>query len=147
MDLLCKRFPLASKMILRNLDSQSLIRSKEASKEMSKCLDNQKFYWIQLIKKFSKKFQGHEKSWKEALYKTPVDITKQLAIAVQEFFQKYRHEKLAPLHFAVERDNFQLCEYIISKTKEKNPKGKLGLIRYQILNEEITRWKIKGVIF
>ena len=51
MEIFFKRFPLASKMILRNLDNQSLVRSKEVSREVSEILDKERFYWIRIIAK------------------------------------------------------------------------------------------------
>ena len=149
MDLLCKRFPLLNKMILSNLNNQSLIRSKKVSREITRCLNKQRFYWIRLIKKFSKKFEGHEESWREALNKIPVAMIKQLASAVLKFFKIYTHEKLAPLHYAVASGNLQLSEYLISKTKQKNPQGRLWmrkLEKKQLDGHFIIRWKIKGVI-
>ena len=40
-----KRFPLVNKMVLKNLDNQSLARSKEASWELAIFLENKRFYW------------------------------------------------------------------------------------------------------
>ena len=118
MDILCKRFPLVVVRVLNNLDDQSLTRSKEASREIAECLDNEKFYWIRIIKKYNGNFEGHEKSWKEVLHKTPVDVVKQLAVAVQQFFESHSFKKLAPLHIAAEKGSMQLCRHIISKTKD-----------------------------
>ena len=86
MDMLCKRFPLVKKKVLNNLDDQSLTRSKEVNRGIAESLEDERFYWIRIIKKYAGNFEGHEESWKEVIYKTPVDIIKQLAIAVKQFF-------------------------------------------------------------
>ena len=62
MDLLCKRFPLPSKMVLNNLDNQSLTRNRETSREIAECLDNERFYWIRAIKNYMENFEGFEET-------------------------------------------------------------------------------------
>ena len=134
-----KRFPLVCKKILNRLDDQSLVRSKEASKEIAECLENGRFYWIRMMKKMSfgmtqmtkmkrGRYQGFDESWKEVIFKTPINYIKDLAIAVQYFYEQFfGSEKVAPLHVAVETGNFNLCQYIISKTSNKNPAGDYGM--------------------
>ena len=123
MEIFFKRFPLASKMILRNLDNQSLVRSKEVSSEVSEILCKERFYWIRIIAKHVENFEEYHESWIEVINKTPANVVKQLAIAVEEFFKSYTFDKLAPLHIAAEKGSLQLCEYIIAKTSNKNPEG------------------------
>ena len=116
MDMLCKRFPLVKQKVLNNLDDQSLTKSREASRDIAESLEDERFYWIRIIKKYVGNFKRHEESWKEVIYKTPINIIKELAIAVQLFFKAYWHEnmKMAPLHIGVENGSLQLCQYIIS---------------------------------
>ena len=122
MEIFFKRFPLASKMILRNLDNQSLVRSKEVSREVSEILDKEKFYWIRIIAKHIENFEGHHESWIEVINKTPTDVLKQLAVLVEEFFKDNSQRKnMAPLHIAAEKGDLGLCEKIITKTSNKNP--------------------------
>ena len=114
MDILFKRFALVGKTVLNNLDDQSLTKSKEASKEISEFLDNGRFFWTRIIKKYNKNFEGFEESWKEVINKTPVDIVKQLAIAVPKFFESYSFKQVALLHIAngalvSYRHNFRIC--------------------------------------
>ena len=92
MENLCIRFPVASEMVLKNLDDPSLKRSKLAGRGMAKFRETEKIYWIRIIKKYIAHFKGHEESWREVVNKTPLDIIKQLAIAVQEFFQSHFFE-------------------------------------------------------
>ena len=116
LNVICKRFPVVSKRVLNNLDDQTLTRSKEVNRDIAKSLEDERFYWIRTIKKHVENFKGHEESWKEVIYKTPINIIKELAIAVQLFFKAYWHEnmKMAPLHIGVENGSLQLCQYIIS---------------------------------
>ena len=83
MENIFKRFQLVGRMIIKKLDPKSLTRSIEASREISKFLDNEKFFFITIIKNYKSNFKGFEHSWNEVIHKTPVKIIKQLAIAVQ----------------------------------------------------------------
>ena len=66
---------------------------------------------------------GFEQSWKEAVNQTPVDIVKELALLVQEFFKSHTFKHVSPLHIAVESGNFEIFEYLIRKVSDKNPQG------------------------
>ena len=121
-----------------NLDDQSLTRSKEASRGIAESLEDERFYWIRIIKKYTGNFEGFEESWKEVIHRTPLDIVKQLALAVEEFFKSYTDKKVAPLHIVAEKGTFQLFQYVITKAKDKNPQGKLGL-KWDLLNRVTTK--------
>ena len=101
MEIFFKRFPLASKMILNNLDDQSLTRSKQANRGIANLLENERFFWIRILKKCNENFKGFEESWKQAINKTPVDAVKQLAIVVQEFSKFNHYLKIPPAYIVV----------------------------------------------
>ena len=102
MEKICLRFSHVSEIILNNLGNESLARSKETSQGISKFHENERFFWIRIIKKYNEHFNGFEKSWSEVINRIPLDVLKQLAIAVQQFFKFQSFEKVAPLHIAVE---------------------------------------------
>ena len=82
------RFPLASEAILKNLNDESLAKSKEVSREIFEIMDkNGRVFWIRSIKNLNKHFEGHEESWKQVVNKAPVAILKQLAIASHDYFK------------------------------------------------------------
>ena len=124
MDNFWRRFPLASKIILRNLDDQSLAISKEACREIN---EFERIFFIKIIEKYNSHFKGFEESWNLAINKSQIKNIQQLARAIQEFFKLNPYsEQISPLHIAAARGNFHLCEYIIGKIINKNPAGKLG---------------------
>ena len=125
MEVIFRRFPLASGKILKNLDDQSLTRSKIASRGITNLLENEKIFWIRIIKKYKGNFKGFEESWQQVINKISIDLVKQLARAVQEYFKLYNCE-LAPHQIAIEKGNFELCEYVFRKCTNKNPAGKYG---------------------
>ena len=100
MEDLCQRIPSVAVMIFKNLNNQSLIASKEASSELSQFMHNERFYWIKIIMKHNGCFLELA-LWNKILEKTPADIIRQLADAVQKFFTERvsrRAKQWTPLH-------------------------------------------------
>ena len=127
MDHVLRRFPLASEMILKNLDDKSLARSKEASRKIYDVLRNSKFFWIRILNNYSERFEGHEEAWKEVIDKSKIMNIRQLAVGAQKFFQKnYLWKKIAPLHIAAENNDHLLCIFIVGETTNKNPADFVG---------------------
>ena len=85
MDVISKRFPLVNKMLLKNLDNQSLARSKEINGRLNKFLENERFYWIRILMKYKRNFEEFEESWNHVIENAPIAILQQLALAVQEY--------------------------------------------------------------
>ena len=116
MENIFKRFRVVGETIVKNLDAKSLARSKEASREISEFLENEKIFLISIIKSYKSNFKGFEDSWNEVIHKTPVKIMKQLAIAVQIFFKKFPiNKEMAPFFIAEDNQNIELCKFIITK--------------------------------
>ena len=113
-------------MVFENLDDESLVKVKESSKEINNHLQNERFYWIRIIKKHGKYFKEFADSWKKVIDKTPVEIVKELAMTVEDYFNYSLYNdddyQLHPLHIAAERGRLQLCRHIVEKTGDFNPK-------------------------
>ena len=88
MEDLCQRIPSVAVMIFKNMNNESLIKSKEASSELSQFMHNERFYWIRIIMKYNGCFLEYQTMWNKILEKTPADIIQQLADAIQKFFTK-----------------------------------------------------------
>ena len=142
----CKRFPDVGKIILNNLNDQSLARSKIANGGIANFLENERFYFVRIIRKYNKQFEGFEESWNEVINKTPTDVLKTLAFVVEEFFKENSSIKnMAPLRIAAEKDDLGLCEKIITKTSNKNPANpwvNISPFALRFLRERF--WKNKG---
>ena len=130
MDIISKRFPIVFRRILNNLDDQSLVRSKEASKGLAKMVENERLFWLRSIKKYNENFKGLEESWNQVVSKTSIHIVKELAIAVQNFSPLFRISKsdngISPLSIAIKEGSFELCENIFKKISDKNPVSRWG---------------------
>ena len=113
---------------------------------ISKNVENQRFFWTRIIKKFSKNFKEFEASWKEVMNKIPINFLKDLAIAVKEYFMFYFQQNIAPLRVVVEKGNFELCQFVLKKTTIKNPKRQSGIIQREgrdgLFKFEIDRFSV-----
>ena len=87
MEIICKRFPHLAEHIFDQVDDQSLNNCKEISEEVLEYLENERFFWIRIIKKYERKLKDFPRLWKPVTEKTPVEIVKQIAVAVSQFFQ------------------------------------------------------------
>ena len=139
----CKRFPHVGKMILNNLDDQSLVRSKEASRGTNNLLKNERFYFIRTIGRYNRRFEGYKESWNEVIKKTPINILEEIAYAVEKNFKIFPFDKnIAPLQIIVQlgklayhTTNLKLCQYIVQNTTNKNPMRKNGIFNHTVLHE------------
>ena len=95
-------------------NNQSLVIIKEAKREIVQFFKNERFFWIGLITKYNGHFEGYEEAWNEVINKTPIEILKQLAVAVQQFFESYSLKKVAPLHIVAEKGTHDLSDHILS---------------------------------
>ena len=129
MDTVRKRFPLLNKMVLKKLNDQSLVNIKEACRQSDRQLANERFFWIRMIKKYMGNFEGVEESWKGVINKTPVDMLRQLALAVEEFCKSYPSKQVTPLHITANKSSLELFQFVITRSKDKNPVGKVGDIK------------------
>ena len=82
------RFSLISKIILNNLDDISLANFRKASRENSNFLENERFYWIRIIKKYNCLIGEHQEVWNKVVSKTPVETIKEFAVAVYQFHMR-----------------------------------------------------------
>ena len=131
---LCLRFPLIEDKILKELDYQSLIKFTTASKEMADIQQRSRFFWVRRIQyQLGSLYIGHSDSsdWRKVIKKSPVEIVRELSKNIQQFYSfstknKYCNFKCSPMHIAAERGNLKLCQHIIDRVKDKNPKDFFG---------------------
>ena len=97
----------------------------------TKSLEEEKASAIKVIESYDQNFTGFEDSWREVIGKAQIDILKELATAVQEFFKSCIYESVAPLHIAAVKGSLKLCEYIIMNTTNKNPLSTLHMIEFR----------------
>ena len=110
-------------MVFEELNDESLVKFKESSREINNHLQNERFYWIRIVKKHGEYFEEFADSWKKVICKTPAGAVKELALTVEGYlnFSGFKGYQLHPIHVAAERGNLNLCQHIVKKTGDFNP--------------------------
>ena len=128
MEELSNKFPALIPMILEKVDAESLVTFKKTSREMSELIDNERFYWLRILKKYNRNFEEFSKVWKMVIEKTPIEIIKKLALAVKKFMIKTTWSDFAwprperqwsPLHIAAECRDLILLKHVIARTEDE----------------------------
>ena len=140
---LCQRFPLMAQKIMNRVDDETLISFKDAGRNNHEFLRKERFYWIRIIKRYSCLFGELQEIWKKVVRKTPIEIIKELAVAVHEFpqtmlrqhklemlyglpmtlleFVQKREKQWHPLVISAACGSVNLCNHIIQKVGVKHP--------------------------
>ena len=130
MEDLCYQFPHVAKMILNDLDGQSLIKSMEANREVDNFLSNDKIYWTRVLANYKTNFILFKDSWRRCLHQVPVVKIKELALAAQEFFKRPQSRlkfQWSPLHIAAHIGSLEFYKYISRKCECTNYVGDHGV--------------------
>ena len=122
-DVFINRFPLVSNHLLDLLDDTSLLRCKEASRELNNFIKNEKIIWLRIIRLYKENTIGFEDSWKQTIEKDCVNNVKELALATQNFFKDEQRflSQWHPLFICAAEGSLELCKHIIEKTGDNNP--------------------------
>jgi ankyrin repeat protein len=129
MENLCKRFPHLAGAIFDQVDEPSLNICKEISGDVLEFLDNERFFWIRMIKKYQRRLKDFPKLWKPVVDKTSVEKLKEIAIAVSRFFQVrhlyshrlfVRRRKWSLIAISAHQGDLALLQFIVNKIKLKN---------------------------
>jgi hypothetical protein len=144
MEELCQRFPLIAQKILNHVDNETLINFKEAGRNNDDFLRKERFYWIRIIQRYNCLFGKLHDVWKKVVRKTPIEIIKELAVALHKFPKRVcrgiENEKLSadkqisPLEFVQKMEkhwhplfisgacgSVNLCNHIIQKAGVTDP--------------------------
>ena len=89
MEVICNRFPMIAKNILKKLDNTTLLSCKKSNRELNTFLEKEKKIWLRIVGSYIGNLIGFEKSWKQTIEKNSVDNIKQLALATQKFFKTH----------------------------------------------------------
>ena len=127
------RFPTLEEKICNQLDQQSLITFTKVSKEMMDIRLGRRFYWVrnieyQLRGVYKGKIPKRKRDlWRKVIQRSPVEIVKEIFQMTAQFYKfskmnKNGMVKCSPLHIAAERGNLKICQHIIDRFDDKNPK-------------------------
>ena len=150
-----ERFPKLRTEIAENLDNESIISLKTASRQMNQVLEEDRSFWMRRIKKLyrinriTKKHQFYD-SWKKVVRKTPVDILKEIINSLEGFFLYFTQTvrpQLCPLHVAAFHGNLILANHFIKKTKDYCPENKNGWtpLHFVVLRGQLERQSLPRI--
>ena len=97
MEDLCNRVPLISKSICEELDHVSLVNFKDTSREITKNVTSERFYWISVLRAYNC-FHGDFKDfWVKVVKRTPVEFVKEIVMLIDQFYIGIQdNEKIIP---------------------------------------------------
>ena len=88
MEHLVLRFPLVGRKIFKNFDNQDLAKVKEVSRILNEFQETNKSFWIRRLQKYNENHIEFKEAWVSVTKGEPVETVKQLAINVEQFYQK-----------------------------------------------------------
>ena len=117
------RFPVAGLKIFKQLDDKSLIKSKGINKIVQTFLDNCSLIWRRRIMKYLIGPVKFKPAWSLVMRKVSNKKSKEIALAIEEFYVKYKFEPgrpCAPHTIALYLGNVNLYKYFANKTGMQN---------------------------
>ena len=121
------------------------IKDSDINTNPKNVIDNDKLLCLQVFEKYSKKFEEFREHWVDIVDISPIEIIKELAKIVDEFFKIWRkYEQWSPLQIAVMCGNLKLCKYMVWTGKDKNPRQKDGMtaLHFAVQNNNLEVCKI-----
>ena len=70
-----------------NNDWRYIIKKTSIKNLKDLAIESEKLYWISIIDGFKQKSKGHEEAWNEVVDNFPINIVRQLAVAVGQYFK------------------------------------------------------------
>ena len=110
---------LVSHQIFGYLDDQDLAKSRVVCKSWRGFIDNCKFTWLRIIKKYLGQNEELAILWNEILGKATLETVRELAFSVRQFKIFISRNKQSPLHFAVRNGKMDVILNIYEHSVDK----------------------------
>ena len=131
LEIMIARFPHVVTNIFKELDDETLTTCIEVSRLWCDHLEDQQFFWVRRIQRYSENMKYAHPQWKKVFKNTPVEYVKELSVSTEQFF-KYkvyhfsnygpRNEyQYSPLLIVAIVGNFELFKYVFEKMKTPKP--------------------------
>ena len=125
------RFPHLSEAIFGELDSPSLASCREWNQKWKRYIDNSKILYTRIVRTKTIKADSFNIEWTQILVKIPLEILKNLVIAVCNFERNIITCQYSPLHAAAQYGavygDLTLFQYTLKRMKIQNPKDGDGV--------------------
>ena len=134
MEDLCRKVPLICKNIINELDNQSFVNFRDASRKININLRNERFYWIRVLSIYGCLIGDFKDSWASVVKRTPPEFVKELVMVTKTFWKENLLEKiiltqsfikptfLAPHHIAAGCGHLEFYKHFVERTGDLNPK-------------------------
>ena len=132
------RFPHLAENIFKELGINDLKTCLKVCRQWCNFIQNERFPWkrrIQIEQKIFKPSTNNE-NLNKILKKAPLIILQDLCIAIRKLDKIKAQNEFSPLHIAAETGMYDLCEFLLFKTDNKNPKNK-----YEATALHLACWK------
>ena len=157
MEVFYQRFPLVAQKVMDHVDDETLINFKEAGRNNAEFLGKERFYWLRIIQRYNCLIVELQEVWKKVVRKTPVEIIKELAIAVHQF-PKTMFRQLSPVKVQIlKRLGVPITplDYVLKVEKQWHPLfvsaacGSVNLCNHIIQKVDVkdprkTSWVVRG---
>ena len=115
------RFSHLSESILSKLSNENFVKCRKMNKSWKQGIDNQKITWKRIIQSKTKNYDKFQNEWKMVCGKNPLDFSKELALAVQSFYEIPDCKQYSPLHIAADYGKPKLFTKVLLEFEDKNP--------------------------
>ena len=134
MEDLFRKIPLITKIIFEELDDQSFVNLKDASREIIANLKKERFYWIRVLRSYNCLYKDFKDSWSRVLNRTPAEFVRKVVALIDQFYKDdcYAEDKtfFLPQHIAACLGKLDFYKYFVVRTGVINPKEPIQIYDY-----------------
>ena len=88
MEDLYRKIPLICRNVFEELDNQSFVNLKDASREINGSMKNERFYWIRVLSTYNCSLGGFKDFWTSVIKRTPPEFVKELVMVTERFYEE-----------------------------------------------------------
>ena len=128
------KIPDLGEKILKELDNQSLVKSKEVRRSWYKFINEEKGLWIRIIQKCTSDVDIYSKAWRNVLTKSPVEFVIHLVLATKQYHAKYEiRVQYSPISVAASYGSLDFYKQTLVKLAGMNQKNTFGNVHLLLL--------------
>ena len=137
------KIPDLGEKILKELDNQSLVQSKEVQRSWNNFINEEKVLWIRIIQKCISDVDTYSNAWRKVLKKAPVEFVTHLALATQKYHAKYEMPvQYSPISVAASYGSLDFYKQTLVKLAGMNQKNTFGNVHPLFLAADSGHFEI-----
>ena len=107
---------------------------KDASREITTNLKNERFYWIRVLRSYHFLFRDFKESWSKVVNRTTAEFVRKIVALIDQFYKDdcYPEDKafFSPQHIAACLGKLDFYKYFVMRTGIINPKEPIQIHDY-----------------